>query len=155
MTRIKNFMKCKMDAISKRMEIFDGISGADKASRATRFGKTALVFGILLESIEPIVSFVIVMVLACMPTMAQGGTIFGQDQSMIPNAVRQTVIFAAGIAFLVGAGGVIWGVFLYMRQKDCNDWIIGGCLLMSVGGIIALVSYLASGRAVTVDRTLN
>jgi len=32
---------------------------------------------------------------------------------------------------------------------------IGGGLLMTIGGVIALISYLASGRGVTVDRTLN
>jgi hypothetical protein len=112
--------------------------------------------GVLLEAVEPVVTLAVVLALAAVPTMAQtGGTIFGQDQSMGPNAVRQTVIFAAGIAFLIGALTVIWGAFQYSRRQECMNCFIGGGLLMTIGGVIALVSYLSSGRAVTVDRTLN
>lgn len=74
---------------------------------------------------------------------------------MVPNAIRQTVIFAAGIAFLVGALTVIWGAFQYSRRQECMNCFIGGGLLMTIGGVISLISYLASGRGVTVDRTLN
>lgn len=156
MKRIKNFIKRKIDASSTQMEVFSGISGAGKNSRATHFGKASLMLGILLEAIEPVVSFAIVIVLACVPTFAQtGGTVFGQDQSMVPNAVRQTIIFLAGIAFLVGAGTIIWGAFQYSRRQECMNCFIGGGFLMVIGGVISLISYLASGRAVTVDRTLN
>lgn len=74
---------------------------------------------------------------------------------MVPNAVRQVVIFAAGIAFLLGALTVIWGAFQYSRRQECMNCFIGGGLLMTIGGVISLISYLASGRGVTVDRTLN
>jgi hypothetical protein len=138
------------------MGLLDGIYAGTAKSRFARFGKAAMIFGFLLEAIEPIVTFVIVLALTSVPTMAQtGGTIFGQDQSMVPNAVRQTVIFAAGIAFLIGALTVIWGAFQYSRRQECMNCFIGGGLLMTIGGVIALISYLSSGRAVTVDRTLN
>lgn len=156
MKRIRDFIKRKRDESSTQMEVFSGISGVEKNSRVTRFGKASLMFGILFEAIEPVVSFMIVMALACVPAFAQtGGTVFGQDQSMVPNAVRQTIIFLAGIAFLVGAGTIIWGAFQYSRRQECMHCFIGGGFLMVIGGVIALISYLASGRAVTVDRTLN
>ncbi|PYS88035.1 MAG: hypothetical protein DMF64_21455 [Acidobacteria bacterium] len=130
--------------------------GSAKNTRAARLGKAAMMLGIVLEAIEPLVTVVVVMALASVPCFAQtGGTIFGQDQSMVPNAIRQTVIFAAGIAFLVGALTVIWGAFQYSRRQECMNCFIGGGLLMTIGGVIALISYLSSGRGVTVDRTLN
>lgn len=134
-----------------------GASGASgRRTRATHVGKAAMVFGLMLEAFEPVVTLIVVMTVAAVPCFAQtGGTIFGQDQSMVPNAVRQTVIFAAGIAFLMGALTVIWGAFQYSRRQECMQCFVGGGLLMTIGGVISLVSYLSSGRGVTVDRTLN
>ncbi len=141
---------------SERLELIDAGLGASEKTRAARVGKAAMVFGLMLEAIEPVVTVVVVMTVASVPCFAQtGGTIFGQDQSMVPNAVRQTVTFAAGIAFLIGALTVIWGAFQYSRRQDCVQCFVGGGLLMTIGGVISLVSYLSSGRGVTVDRTLN
>jgi hypothetical protein len=136
--------------------MIDAGLGGTRNTRAARFGKAAMFFGIVLEAIEPVVTLLVVMAVASVPCFAQtGGTIFGQDQSMVPNAVRQTVIFASGIAFLVGALTVIWGAFQYSRRQECVNSFIGGGLLMTIGGVIALISYLSSGRGVTVDRSLN
>lgn len=141
---------------NEKLDLIDAGPGASGKTRAARVGKAAIVFGLILEAVEPVVTFVVVMTLAAVPCFAQtGGTIFGQDQSMIPNAVRQVVIFAAGIAFLIGALTVIWGAFQYSQRQECMQCFVGGGLLMTIGGVISLVSYLSSGRGVTVDRTLN
>lgn len=156
MKRIRERLRARTAQAGDQLSMIDiGLGGA-KDSRAARLGKAAMMVGIVLEAIEPVVTVFIVMTLASVPCFAQtGGTIFGQDQSMVPNAVRQVVIFAAGIAFLVGALTVIWGAFQYSRRQECMNCFIGGGLLMTIGGVIALISYLASGRGVTVDRTLN
>jgi len=156
MKRVKEWLKRRGESAPELTDLPGGILVGDSDSRASRFGKAAMVFGVLLEAVEPVVTLTAVLALTAVPTMAQtGGTIFGQDQSMVPNAIRQTVIFAAGIAFLVGALTVIWGAFQYSRRQECMNCFIGGGLLMTIGGVIALVSYLSSGRAVSVDRTLN
>lgn len=150
MRKLKERMRERFAAV----DALGGAAGDD--SRAVRFGKRAMIVGVIIDAVEPILTVVTVMLLASFPAMAQtGGTIFGQDQSMVPNAIRQVVIFAAGIAFLIGALTVIWGAFQYSRRQECMNCFIGGGLLMTIGGVIALISYLASGRGVTVDRTLN
>jgi hypothetical protein len=156
MKRVKEWLRERRESASERTGLLGGIYVDASDSRATRMGKAAMFVGVLLEAVEPVVTLAVVLALSASPTMAQtGGTIFGQDQSMVPNAVRQTVIFAAGISFLIGALTVIWGAFQYSRRQECMNCFIGGGLLMAIGGVIALVSYLSSGRAVTVDRTLN
>jgi hypothetical protein len=156
MKRIRERLRARAAEASEQLSMIDAGLGSAKDSRVARLGKAAMMAGIVLEAIEPVVTVFIVMTLASVPCFAQtGGTIFGQDQSMVPNAVRQVVIFAAGIAFLVGALTVIWGAFQYSRRQECMNCFIGGGLLMTIGGVIALISYLASGRGVTVDRTLN
>lgn len=156
MKRIRERLRARASKASEGLSMIDAGLGSAKNSRAARLGKAAMMAGIVLEAIEPVVTVIVVMALASVPCFAQtGGTIFGQDQSMVPNAVRQTVIFAAGIAFLVGALTVIWGAFQYSRRQECMNCFIGGGLLMTIGGVIALISYLSSGRGVTVDRTLN
>ena len=156
MKRIRERLRARTAQASDQLSMIDAGLGGAKNYRAVRLGKAAMMAGIVLEAIEPVVTIFIVMTLASVPCFAQtGGTIFGQDQSMVPNAVRQVVIFAAGIAFLVGALTVIWGAFQYSRRQECMNCFIGGGLLMTIGGVIALISYLASGRGVTVDRTLN
>jgi hypothetical protein len=156
MKRVTTWLKERRESASACVGMLSGISEGASDTRAGRFGRAAVVFGVLLEAVEPVVTVAVVLALAALPASAQtGGTIFGQDQSMVPNAVRQTVIFAAGIAFLVGALTVIWGAFQYSRRQECMNCFIGGGLLMTIGGVIALVSYLSSGRAVSVDRTLN
>ncbi len=153
MKRIKKAIRARAGA---QLNVIDVGMGEAGKSRTAKLGKGALLFGIMLEAIEPVITMVVVIMLAAVPCFAQtGGTIFGQDQSMVPNAVRQTVIFAAGIAFLIGALTVIWGAFQYSRRQDCVQCFVGGGLLMTIGGVISLVSYLSSGRGVTVDRTLN
>jgi hypothetical protein len=156
MDRMKERLRARSRKASEGLSMIDIGLGSARNTRAARLGKAVMMLGIVLEAIEPVVTVVIVMALASVPCFAQtGGTIFGQDQSMVPNAVRQTVIFAAGIAFLVGALTVIWGAFQYSRRQECMNCFIGGGLLMTIGGVIALISYLSSGRGVTVDRTLN
>ena len=156
MNRIRERLRARSRKASEGLSMIDIGLGSAKNTRAARLGKAAMMLGIVLEAIEPLVTVVVVMALASVPCFAQtGGTIFGQDQSMVPNAIRQTVIFAAGIAFLVGALTVIWGAFQYSRRQECMNCFIGGGLLMTIGGVIALISYLSSGRGVTVDRTLN
>lgn len=156
MDRMKERLRARSRKASEGLSMIDIGLGSARNTRAARLGKAAMMIGIVLEAIEPLVTVVIVMALASVPCFAQtGGTIFGQDQSMVPNAVRQTVIFAAGIAFLVGALTVIWGAFQYSRRQECMNCFVGGGLLMTIGGVIALISYLSSGRGVTVDRTLN
>ena len=156
MKRVKEWLRARRESASVRTDLLSGIYVGASDSRASRMGKAAMIFGVLLEAVEPIVTLAVVLALAAVPATAQtGGTIFGQDQSMVPNAVRQTVIFAAGVAFLIGALTVIWGAFQYSRRQECMNCFIGGGLLMTIGGVIALVSYLSSGRAVSVDRTLN
>lgn len=156
MKRIRERLRARASKASEGLSMIDIGLGSAKDSRAVRLGKAAMIAGVVLEAIEPVVTVFIVMTLASVPCFAQtGGTIFGQDQSMVPNAVRQTVIFASGIAFLVGALTVIWGAFQYSRRQECMNCFIGGGLLMTIGGVIALISYLSSGRGVTVDRTLN
>lgn len=125
-------------------------------SRATRFGKRAILLGAFVEAAQPVLTAAGVVLLASVSALAQssGGSIFGQDQNMVPNAIRQTVIFLSGIAFLVGAGACIWGAFNYTRRQECVNQFIGGGMLMTIGGIIALISYLSGGRAVTVNRDL-
>jgi F0F1-type ATP synthase assembly protein I len=95
--------------------------------------------------------------LASSTTFAQGGgsTIFGQDETMIPNAVRYGVIFLFGIAFLFGAGSVVWGVMAYTRRQECMNWIIGGGLCMVVGGVVAGIAYIAGGNALAVPNDLS
>jgi len=140
----------------ERLDLIDTALGAGAKTRAARYGKAGMYAGLMLEGIEPVITIIMVMAIAAAPCFAEtGGTIFGQDQSMVPNAVRQVVIFAAGIAFLIGALTVIWGAFQYSRRQECMNCFIGGGLLMTIGGVISLISYLASGRGVTVDRTLN
>ena len=156
MKRARAWLLKRKKAANSQISFFDAASTGTNESRTTRAGRLLMIAGLVLEAIEPVVTVMIVIALACVPSMAQtGGSIFGQDQSMVPNAVRQTVIFVAGIAFLIGALTVIWGAFQYSRRQECMNCFIGGGLLMTIGGVIALISYLSSGRGVTVDRTLN
>ncbi|MDQ3742850.1 MAG: hypothetical protein M3444_00420 [Acidobacteriota bacterium] len=156
MKRARAWLLKRREPATSQISFFDAASVGTDESRITRAGRLLMLAGLVLEAVEPVITVMVMMALACVPSTAQtGGTIFGQDQSMVPNAVRQTVIFAAGIAFLIGALIVIWGAFQYSRRQECMNCFIGGGLLMTIGGVIALVSYLASGRAVTVDRTLN
>jgi hypothetical protein len=156
MNKVRAWLRTKREAATAQTSILDIACPGTAHSRIARMGRIVMVAGLVLEAIEPVVTVMIVVALACVPSMAQtGGTIFGQDQSMVPNAIRQTVIFAAGIAFLVGALTVIWGAFQYSRRQECMNCFIGGGLLMTIGGVIALISYLSSGRSVTVDRTLD
>jgi hypothetical protein len=156
MKRIRERLRARTAEAGEGLGMIDAGLGGARNTRAAKVGKAAMTAGVVLEAIEPVITVFVVTALASAPCFAQtGGTIFGQDQSMVPNAVRQTVIFASGIAFLVGALTVIWGAFQYSRRQECVNSFIGGGLLMTIGGVIALISYLSSGRGVTVDRTLN
>ena len=76
-------------------------------SRATRFGKRAIMLGAFVDAAQAPLTAAGVVLLASGSAFAQGsgGSIFGQDQNMVPNAIRQTVIFLSGIAFLFAVAG--------------------------------------------------
>jgi hypothetical protein len=149
-------MKRFKEWTSKHEATVQAIDVTGGQSRAVRFGKGAMFAALIVDAVAPALTLLGVMLVASTSAMAQGGggTIFGQDQNMVPNAIRQTVIFLSGIAFLVGAGACIWGAFNYTRRQECSNQFIGGGMLMTIGGIIALISYLSGGRAVTVNRDL-
>jgi hypothetical protein len=144
------------ELVSEKSSAMRALDMLPDNSRATRFGKRAILLGALVDAAQPVLTAVGVILLTSVSALAQGsgGSIFGQDQNMVPNAIRQTVIFLSGIAFLVGAGACIWGAFNYTRRQECVNQFIGGGMLMTIGGIIALISYLSGGRAVTVNRDL-
>src|SRR5436305_13755981 len=87
MKRAKAWLLRRQKAATTQMSFFDAASTAADQSRAARVGRLMMLTGLVLEAIEPVITLIIVMTLACVPTMAQtGGQIFGQDQSMVPNA---------------------------------------------------------------------
>lgn len=131
----------------------------NSAGATTRSMRACVAAFINKETLATVLTCVLVVMLASTATLAQttgGGTsVFGQDETMIPNAVRYAVIFLFGIAFLFGAGSVVWGVMAYTRRQECMNWIIGGALCMVVGGVVAGVAYLAGGNALDVNRDLS
>ena len=139
-----------MNARTKNSNNFAGATTRlMRAGIAALFNKETLVTALLC---------VVAIMLTSSIVMAQTGggtTIFGQDETMVPNAVRYAVIFLFGIAFLFGAGSVVWGVMAYTRRQECMNWIIGGALCMVVGGVVAGVAYLAGGNALDVNRDLS
>ncbi len=111
------------------------------------------------NTLMTLVTCVALVMLVSVTTLAQtaggGTTIFGQDETMIPNAVRYAVVFLFGIAFLFGAGSVVWGVMCYTRRQECMNWIIGGGLCMVVGGVVAGIVYIAGGNSLAVPNDLS
>ncbi len=111
------------------------------------------------NTLTTLVTCVALVMLAGVTTFAQtpggGTTIFGQDETMIPNALRYAVVFLFGIAFLFGAGSVVWGVMCYTRRQECMNWIVGGGLCMVVGGVVAGIVYIAGGNSLAVPTDLS
>jgi len=140
-----------MTAVTRNPNSFAGATRRSMCAYVVAFFSTKMLVTMLM--------CVLLVMLVSTVTLAQttgGGTsIFGQDETMIPNAVRYAVIFLFGIAFLFGAGSVVWGVMAYTRRQECMNWIIGGALCMVVGGVVAGVAYLAGGNALDVNRDLS
>lgn len=130
----------------------------DFAGATTRLMRSCVIAFFNKETLATALMCVAAVMLTSSLAMAQTGggtTIFGQDETMIPNGVRYAVIFLFGIVFLFGAGSVVWGVMAYTRRQECMNWIIGGALCMVVGGVVAGVAYLAGGNALDVNRDLS
>ncbi len=128
----------------------DAITRLLRASEVAHLNKKMLVTALLCVG-----AIMLTGTLAAAQTTGGGTTIFGQDETMVPNAVRYAVVFLFGIAFLFGAGSVVWGVMAYTRRQECMNWIIGGALCMVVGGVVAGVAYLAGGNALNVNQDLS
>lgn len=139
-----------MNAQTKNLNDFAGATTRlMRAGIAAFFNKETLVTALLCVAAVMLTSSL------AMAQTGGGTTIFGQDETMVPNAVRYAVIFLFGIAFLFGAGSVVWGVMAYTRRQECMNWIIGGALCMVVGGVVAGVAYLAGGNALNVNQDLS
>ena len=128
----------------------DAITRLLRASEVAHLNKKMLVTALLCVG-----AIMLTGTLAAAQTTGGGTSIFGQDETMVPNAVRYAVVFLFGIAFLFGAGSVVWGVMAYTRRQECMNWIIGGALCMVVGGVVAGVAYLAGGNSLNVNQDLS
>jgi hypothetical protein len=123
-------------------------------SRVARAGLRLIQFSVILRVIEPMLMIAATLMLISAPAFAQG-SIFGQNDQTVGNSLKEGIRWGRNMLFLIGIGGVGWGVFNIMTEKPWMKQMIGGGLSMSVGSVMALIQTLSGGNAVNVDTDLG
>src|SRR5215204_1891211 len=111
-------------------------------SRAARIGKRLMQASVVINTFAPAITVISIICLTTVSAMAQGpsgGTIFGGNDQTLGNGVRELVKWGRNLLFVLGIGGVGWGVFNFMTEKSCAKQIIGGGFSMAFGSIAALI----------------
>jgi Zn-dependent protease with chaperone function len=111
----------------------------------------------LLRVVEPALLLVAATILMAVPALAQqpGGDIFGGNDQVLGNGVREAIRWGRNLLFLLGVGGIAWGTINYMTEKAYLKQMIGGGLAMSLGGIASLIYSFSQGNAVNLDTDLG
>lgn len=123
-------------------------------SWVARAGARLIQLSILMRAVEPALMLVATLILMSAPALAQG-SIFGQNDQTVGNGMKEGIRWGRNMLFLLGVGGVGWGVVNIMMEKPWFKQMVGGGLSMSVGGVITLVQTLSGGNAVNVDTDLG
>jgi len=126
-----------------------------KHSRLARAGNRLIQLAEILRFIEPALALVAMLILMSAPALAQGGTIFGQDDQSIGNGFRQMIRYGRNLMYLLGVVGVGWAVVNYMTEKAYMKQGIGGFASFGIGGITQLVQSFSQGNAVDLDTDLG
>ena len=126
-------------------------------SRAARAGYRVIQLAALLRVVEPALLLVTATLLMAVPALAQqpGGDIFGGNDQVLGNGVREAIRWGRNLLFLLGVGGIAWGTINYMTEKAYLKQMIGGGLAMSLGGIASLIYSFSQGNAVNLDTDLG
>jgi hypothetical protein len=106
----------------------------------------------IVQSIEPLVVILLLLVAAAIDAMAQtpGGNIFGSDQQ-VGNAIREAIKWGRNLLFLMGVVFVGWGVVNFGTDKPSAKQFIAAIGCFAFGGIVALVYSISQGNAVNLD----
>ena len=126
-------------------------------SRVARAGYRVIQLAALLRAVEPALLLIIATILMAVPALAQqpGGDIFGGNDQVLGNGVREAIRWGRNLLFLLGVGGVGWGIINYMTEKAYLKQMIGGGLAMSLGGIASLIYSFSQGNAVNLNTDLG
>jgi hypothetical protein len=122
-------------------------------SAAARAGNRAIQLAVIIWAVEPALALVVAVLLMTIPASAQD--IFGGNDQVLGNGVREAIRWGRNLLFLLGVGGVGWGVVNYMSEKAYLKQMIGGGLSMSLGGIASLIYSFSQGNAVNLDTDLG
>jgi Zn-dependent protease with chaperone function len=126
-------------------------------SRAARAGYRVIQLAAFIRVVEPALLLVTATLLMAVPALAQqpGGDIFGGNDQVLGNGVREAIRWGRNLLFLLGVGGIAWGTINYMTEKAYLKQMIGGGLAMSLGGIASLIYSFSQGNAVNLDTDLG
>jgi hypothetical protein len=126
-------------------------------SRLARVGNRLIQFAVIIRAVEPALLLFATLILMGVPALAQtsGGEIFGQNDQALGNGTREALRYGRNLLFLLGLGGVGWGVVNYMTEKAYMKQFIGGGMAMGLGGIAALIRSFSQGNAVDLDTDLG
>jgi hypothetical protein len=149
-------MKLQVECL-RRIRALVGAGKVDdellERSAAARAGNRAIQLAVIIRAVEPALALVVAVLLMTIPASAQD--IFGGNDQVLGNGVREAIRWGRNLLFLLGVGGVGWGVVNYMSEKAYLKQMIGGGLSMSLGGIASLIYSFSQGNAVNLDTDLG
>lgn len=117
-----------------------------------RFGAQIISLARIIQAIEPVVLFFLLLTAAAVEALAQApsGNIFGSDQQ-VGNAIREAIKWGRNLLFLMGVVFVGWGVVNFGTDKPSAKQFIAAIGCFAFGGIVALVYSISQGNAVNLD----
>jgi hypothetical protein len=117
-----------------------------------RIGAQIISMARIIQAIEPVVLFFLLLTAAAVDALAQApsGNIFGSDQQ-VGNAIREAIKWGRNLLFLMGVVFVGWGVVNFGTDKPSAKQFIAAIGCFAFGGIVALVYSISQGNAVNLD----
>jgi hypothetical protein len=125
-------------------------------SAIARTAKRLIQASMIVHALSPVLVVIGIIALSAVPALAQspGGSIFGGNDQTLGNGVREAIKWGRNLLFLLGVGGVMWGAFNVMTEKNWTKQFLGGALCLGFGGIVAIAQSFSQGNAVNLDTTL-
>ena len=129
-------------------------SSALPNSRAVRFGRRLIGFGLALKTLNGLVAVVLAMTLGAVSVTAQtpSGQFFNGSSDQLGNSLRSVTFFLAAAMIIAGIIFIAVGIITSGLRESLSTWkFITGAACFAFGGICAAVYAFSQGETVPID----
>ena len=129
-------------------------SSALPNSRAARFGRRLIGFGLALKTLNGLVALVLAMTFGAVSVTAQtpSGQFFNGSSDQLGNSLRSVTFFLAAAMIIAGIIFIAVGIITSGLRESLSTWkFITGAACFAFGGICAAVYSFSQGETVPID----
>ncbi len=125
--------------------------------KAVKLGRTLMNVGGMVAFAAPLLSALVMLVLAPVAAHAQTptGQFFGQDENSFGNIINAAFLAFAALLLIGGAAAIGWGITCIWTGQSYVKQFVGGVLSFGFGAVVAAAWAISRGRTPPMPASLG